>query len=95
MELCAGTMSRVGVTDVWFPPSSQSVAPQGYLPGMLYDLKTPYGNEDELKSTIDTLHNHGIACIADVAARFQRSPCRFNNHGFIGTLLGDCGRCIA
>ena len=66
MELCAGTMSRVGVTDVWFPPSSQSVAPQGYLPGMLYDLKTPYGNEDELKSTIDTLHKHGIACIADI-----------------------------
>jgi len=66
MEMCAGTMSRVGVTDVWFPPSSQSVAPQGYLPGMLYDLKTPYGNEDELKSTIDTLHKHGIACIADI-----------------------------
>ncbi|GKV04635.1 hypothetical protein SLEP1_g16775 [Rubroshorea leprosula] len=31
-------IAAVGITHVWLPPPSQSVAPQGYMPGRLYDL---------------------------------------------------------
>ncbi|GAB2228401.1 hypothetical protein Droror1_Dr00010239 [Drosera rotundifolia] len=62
-----GQIAKAGVTHVWLPPPSQSVSPQGYLPGKLYDLdESKYGNEADLKSLIDTFHQNGIKCVADI-----------------------------
>ncbi|XP_062158534.1 alpha-amylase-like [Alnus glutinosa] len=60
-------LANAGITHVWLPPPSQSVAPQGYLPGRLYDLDaSKYGSKDELKSLIAALHEKGIKALADI-----------------------------
>lgn len=39
----------------------------GYLPGRLYDLSaSKYGNQDDLKSLIQALHDRGIKAVADI-----------------------------
>lgn len=38
----------MGITDLWLPPCTASVAPQGYLPSQLFNLDgSKYGNKDE------------------------------------------------
>ncbi|KAL3655217.1 hypothetical protein CASFOL_001003 [Castilleja foliolosa] len=60
-------IADAGVTHVWLPPPSQSAAPQGYLPGRLYDLNSSkYGNQTELKKLIHALNSEGIKGVADI-----------------------------
>ncbi|XP_057861954.1 alpha-amylase type B isozyme isoform X2 [Cryptomeria japonica] len=60
-------LAEAGITDIWLPPPSHSVAPQGYMPGRLYDLDaSKYGTEEKLRELIDTCHEQGIRCMSDV-----------------------------
>ncbi|CAK9193722.1 unnamed protein product [Sphagnum troendelagicum] len=62
----AADLSQCGITTVWLPPPTHSVAPQGYMPGDLYNMNSAYGTEDELKQCITEMHNHNILVLGDV-----------------------------
>eukprot|EP00854_Cymbomonas_tetramitiformis_P016792 gene16792-19949_t len=59
-------LKHAGVSHVWLPPPSNSVAPEGYLPQDWFDLNTPYGSEEELRCLIDNLKDAGITPMADI-----------------------------
>lgn len=71
----AKDLAESGVTHVWFPPVSRSVAPQGYMPGDYYDLghgdaldhnRTLYGSREELETVLKGFKRKGMVCLADV-----------------------------
>ncbi|TQD72841.1 hypothetical protein C1H46_041623 [Malus baccata] len=72
----AADLSKIGVTAVWFPPPTESVAPQefvtnmkwppGYMPSDLYNLNSSYGTVDELKHCIQEMHSHDLLALGDV-----------------------------
>ncbi|XP_057993749.1 uncharacterized protein LOC110658900 isoform X2 [Hevea brasiliensis] len=68
MELApkAADLSQCGVTAVWFPPPTESVAPQGYMPSDLYNLNSAYGSVEELKYCIEEMHSHDLLALGDV-----------------------------
>ena len=43
----AAAIKAAGFTWVWFPPPSDSLSPQGYIPRRWNVLNTPYGSEHE------------------------------------------------
>jgi alpha-amylase len=49
---------------VWFPPPSESVAPQGYMPTRWYQFNTAYGSEDDLQTALAALQP--VRALADV-----------------------------
>lgn len=62
----AQSIADLGVTHVWFPPASDSSAPEGYLPRQLNVLDSKYGTEAQLTSAIAALNTKGVKAVADV-----------------------------
>eukprot|EP00897_Mesotaenium_endlicherianum_P000654 jgi/Mesen1/1058/ME000123S00228 len=62
----AADLAACGITTIWLPPPTQSVAPQGYMPTDLYNLNSAYGSVDELKLCIQEMHNNDILVLGDV-----------------------------
>ena len=60
----ADAIQAAGFSWVWFPPSSDSLAPQGYIPRRWHVLDNAYGNEDELRAAIRALGP--VRAMADV-----------------------------
>ena len=57
----------MGITDLWLPPCSQSVAPQGYLPSQLFNVDgSKYGNKASLQSLLSKLHKANMRGVADI-----------------------------
>ncbi|KAK1395787.1 hypothetical protein POM88_005650 [Heracleum sosnowskyi] len=83
-------LASARVTHVWLPPPSQSAAPQGYLPGRLYDLcwncdLVPL--LEELKALIKAFNDKGIKCIADIAIN-HRSAEKNDSRGILSIFEG-------
>ncbi|KAF8408199.1 hypothetical protein HHK36_007342 [Tetracentron sinense] len=62
----AADLSHCGITAVWLPPPTESVAPQGYMPSDLYNLNSAYGSEEELKHCIEEMHAQDLLALGDV-----------------------------
>jgi alpha-amylase len=60
----ADRIRNAGFTLAWFPPSSDSLSSDGYLPRRWNVLDTPYGNRGELKGAIESLGP--VRALADV-----------------------------
>src|ERR1700738_3705495 len=60
----AATIKAAGFTWVWFPPPSDSLAPQGYIPRRWDVLNTASGTEAELQAAIKALAP--VKALADV-----------------------------
>jgi alpha-amylase len=103
----AATIRAAGFTWVWFPPSSDSLAPQGYIPRRWNVLDTPFGSEAELKAAIaalepvkalgDIVLNHrvgvhtGGADFADPPFRDNRAAIVRDDESGVGTGNHDTG----
>eukprot|EP00971_Amphidinium_carterae_P225755 4477478-Amphidinium_carterae.1 len=60
-------LAEMGVTDIWLPPPSASVAEQGYLPSQLFNLNaSKYGDEASLVDLLSAMHGKGIRGVADI-----------------------------
>jgi len=60
-------LAEIGITDIWLPPPSASVAPQGYLPSQLFNLDgSKYGSQKSLEDLIYKMHEAGIRAVADI-----------------------------
>ncbi len=60
----APAIRAAGFNWVWFPPSCDSLAPQGYIPRRWNVLDTAYGSESELRGAISALEP--VRAMADV-----------------------------
>jgi alpha-amylase len=60
----AAAIKSAGFSWVWFPPPSDSLAPQGYIPRRWFCLDTPYGSEADLRAALGALAP--VKAMADV-----------------------------
>jgi len=60
----ASAIKSAGFSWVWFPPTSDSLDPHGYLPRRWYQLNTPYGSQEELITAIQAIAP--VKAMADV-----------------------------
>lgn len=67
----AGELAGAGVDLVWLPPSSDSLAPEGYLPRKLELQDSSYGTAAQLSGAVKALHAAGIEVIADVVVNHR------------------------
>src|SRR5262245_63293602 len=80
---CAPAIRAAGFTWVWFPPPSDSLAPQGYIHRRWHVLDRAYSSEAELRATIgalrpvramaDVVLNHRVG-VATAGADFEGPP---------------------
>ena len=52
-------IKELGADLIWLPPPSESVSPQGYMPGQLYDLDSEWGKKEKLVELLkvrDSIH---------------------------------------
>ncbi len=66
----ASALASAGFNAVWFPPPSQSVDAQGYLPQQWYSLVS----ESNLKSAISAVTGKGMTALADVVVNHRTAP---------------------
>ncbi len=67
----ASDIKASGFTMVWFPPSGDSAAKEGYLPRQLYVQSSSYGTDAQLKGAIGALHTYGVKAIADIVVNHR------------------------
>jgi alpha-amylase len=67
----AADIKNSGFTMVWFPPSGDSAAKEGYLPRQLYVQNGSYGTEAQLKGAIGALRTYGVKSIADIVVNHR------------------------
>jgi alpha-amylase len=65
----ADAIRRAGFSWVWFPPPSDSLAPEDYLPRRWDCLDTAYGTEAELRAAIEALGP--VRAMADVVVNHR------------------------
>jgi len=68
----ASAISKAGINAVWFPPPSQSVDLQGYLPQEWYKLEA----ESNQLSAISSVKSSGMSAIADVVVNHRTAPAK-------------------
>ncbi|KAK9811614.1 hypothetical protein WJX72_006987 [[Myrmecia] bisecta] len=61
----ADWFAELGITMMWLPPPTESVAPQGYMPLDLYNLNCAYGSEQDLRKCVSKLQSVGIKVLGD------------------------------
>ena len=61
----AADMQALGVTHIWFPPPSNSLSTQGYLPRELNVFNSDYGSQAELESAVSSFTKRGIKAVVD------------------------------
>jgi alpha-amylase len=107
LEENADSIQNAGFTWVWFPPSCDSLAPQGYIPRRWNSFDTPFGSESELRAAIvslgpvkamaDVVLNHrvgvhtGGADFADPAFVDNRAAICRDDESGVGTGNHDTG----
>ncbi|MCM2267779.1 MAG: alpha-amylase family glycosyl hydrolase [Elusimicrobiales bacterium] len=67
----AGELSSSGINLVWLPPSSDSLAPEGYLPRKLQVQDSAYGSAAQLAAAVKALRGAGLRVIADVVVNHR------------------------
>ncbi|CAN0925896.1 Alpha-amylase 3, chloroplastic [Linum grandiflorum] len=82
----AKDIASLGFTVVWLPPPTDSVSPEGYMPRDLYNLNSRYGNIDELKDLVGTLHKSGIKVLGDAVLNHRCA--QFQNQNGIWNMFG-------
>jgi alpha-amylase len=65
----AAAIKAAGFTWVWFPPASDSLAPQGYIPRRWNLLDSAFGTEAELRNAIEAITP--VKAIADVVVNHR------------------------
>lgn len=66
----APSLASAGIDAVWFPPVSQSIDPQGYLPQQWYSLVS----ESNLVSALSAVTGNKMAAIADIVINHRTAP---------------------
>ena len=61
----AGEIAETGFTQIWLPPCTDSLAPEGYLPRNLRSLTSKYGDEAGLRGLIGTLREKNVLPVLD------------------------------